>query len=265
MPFGFGGSRSSSTSNSQSTDQSTSRSFSGGASQSSSEQSVAFEDIFARLFGGAEGAAAGLDPSMLTNTANQLFSTGTGFMSQIGGDAGTAFLQDRLTGGNEVLQQQIDLLGEDVGQFFNEQLLPGITSDAVAGGQLGGGRQGVAQGRAIQEAGNQFTRGATALRAGDITARDAAAGTLAGNTVAGAQVGLQGLGGLAGIADMGFSAGLSPYERLAGILGGPTVLGSSQSTAADFARAMSDSYSQSTASSTSRGRSFDIGFGSGGS
>lgn len=260
MPFGFGGSSSSSNSSSSSFDRSSSDSVSGGASVAGSDQRVAFEDVFARLFGGAEGAAAGLDPSMLTDAANQLFMGGTGFMSSIGADAGSDFLTDRLSGNNEVLQEQIDLLGEDLGQFFNEELLPGITSQAVSGGQLGGGRQGVAQGRAIEEVGNQFTRGATALRSNDIAARDAAAGTIAGNTISGASVGLGGIPSLLGAADAGFGAELAPFERLAGILGGPTTLGSSFSSSADFARAWSESFGQSQATSNSRSRSLSLGF-----
>ena len=260
MPFGFGGSTSSSRSNSSSVQGSRSDAVSGGASSSQSQDQIAFEDVFARLFGGAEGAAAGLDPSMLTAAANQLFSSGSSFMSGLGEDAGTKFLKERLSGDNEVLQDQIDLLGEDLGKFFNEELLPGIETNAIAGGQLGGGRQGVAQGRAIDAVGEQFTRGATTLRAGDIAARDAAAGTIAGNDIAGAQTGLAGIPALLGAADFGFGAGLAPSERLAAILGGPTVLGSSSANALDFARSFSSSFGRSSASSRSDSRSFSLGF-----
>ncbi len=260
MPFGFGGSQSTTTSVSESYDQSNSASSSGASSSSQSDQRIAFEDIFARMFGGAEGAAGGLDPSMLTDAANQLFSSGMGFMQGIGGDQGSQYLQDRLSSDNEVLEEQIGMLGQDLGNFFNEELMPGITSQAADGGQLGGGRQGVAQGRAISEVGNQFTRGATALRAGDIAARDSAASTLAGNSISGAMAGFQGMGAMAGIADMGFSAGMAPYERLAAILGGPTVLGSSSSNSADWANAWSNSYGRSSARSDSESRSLSLDF-----
>ena len=260
MPFGFGGSTSSSQSNSSSLERSASRSGSGGFSQSEADQRVAFEDVFARLFSGAEGAAAGLDPSLLTDAANTLFSGGVGFLDQIGGDAGSRYLEGRLSSDNQVLQDQIDLLGEDLGRFFEEDLNPAITSQAIAGGQLGGGRQGVAQGRALSEVAGQFTRGATALRAGDIASRDAAAGTLSGNAISGAQAALAGIPSLAGAADLGFSAALAPSERLAASLGGPTVLGSSSSLSADWARAFSDSFAQSRASSTSSSRTLALGF-----
>lgn len=256
--FGFGASKSSSSSSSESYEEAKSRSDSAGASQSSSDQRIAFEDIFARLFGGAEGAAAGLDPSMLTEAANMLFSSGMGFMDQIGGDAGSEYLRNRLSEDNPVLQEQIDLLKSDLGDFFSEELNPAITSQSVHGGALGGGRQGVAQGRAMSEVADQFTRGSVALRAGDIAARDAAASTLAGNAITGAQTGFAGMGTLMGIADMGFSAGMAPYERLAAILGPQTVLGSSQSTSADWAAAWSESFGESSAKSKSSSSSVSI-------
>lgn len=273
MPFGFGGSKSSTDSvgSSRAFGASTSGSVSGGVSsggstalsQSASQQAIAFEDVFARLFGGAEGAAAGLDPSLLTQASNQLFSGGIDFLSSIGGDAGTAFLQDRLTGESPVLQEQIGQLEQDVGRFFNEQLLPGITSEAIAVGQLGGGRQGVAQGLAAESAANAFSRGATALRAGDIAARDAAAGTLAGNALTGAQTGLGELPELYGLAQAGFGAALAPFQVLAGILGPQQVLTQAQSTsesesfqsAEDFARAFSQAFDFSRSDTRTRSRS----------
>jgi hypothetical protein len=260
MPFGFGGSTSSSTSQSTSFDRSSSASGSGGAAVAGSQDSVAFEDVFARLFGGAEGAAAGLDPSMLTGAANTLFSSGSGFMSSLGQDAGTQYMQDRIGADNPELQQQIAFLGEDLGNFFNEQLMPGITSQAVGGGQLGGGRQGIAQSAAMREVGSQFARGASAMRSADIGARDAVAGQVAGNTADQAAVGLGGMSPMMGIANAGFSAGMAPMERLASILGGPTTLNNSFSTSADWANAWSNSYGESQATQSSSGKAFSMGF-----
>jgi len=255
MPFGIGSLGGSSTrSSSQSSSRSNAGSQSGGVSFSNDR--IAFEDIFARMFGGAEGAAGGLDPSMLTEAANQLFSGGMGFMDQLSNDAGSQYLEDRLSSDNEVLQQQIDLLGEDLGNFFSEQLNPAITSQSVSGGALGGGRQGVAQGVAAEQVGEQFTRGATALRASDIAARDAAANNLSQNNIQNAMVGFQGANILQGISEQGFSAALRPYQLLSSILGGPTTLNDSSSF--NFANSFSNSFSQSSANS--RSRSFDIGF-----
>lgn len=258
MPFGFGGSKTSTDSQSSSYDRSQSGSVSAGFGTSQSEQNIAFEDVFARLFGGAEGAAAGLDPSMLTSAANTLYSSGTGFMDRIGTDAGSRYLEDRLAGDSGLVDEQIGLLGEDLGKFFNEQLLPGITSEAVGGGTLGGGRQGVAQGRAVDAVGEQFRRGASDIRTQDLAMRDQAAATLGDQNIQGIMAGLSGLPALAGIADMGFGAGISPYERLAVILGGPTALTSASSQSGDFASAYSQSYGESQATSRSRGASFNF-------
>jgi len=233
MSFDFGGSkqRSQSTARSSAFDIAQSGSVSAGVSAggAQSSQAIAFEDVFARLFGGAEGAAAGLDPSMLSGAANQLFSGGLGFLDNLSGGPGADFLQSRVAGESPVLGEQIGALGEDIGRFFNEQILPGITSEAVAGGSLGGGRQGVAEGFAADTAGREFQRGATSLRAADIQARDQAAATLGQQRIAGAQAGLGGLGGLAGIANLGFGAELQPFERLSALLGQQTVLGESTS------------------------------------
>lgn len=275
--FDFGGSRtrarsegrsdarsdSSSFGESSSDQGSTSGSIAGGTSTgrsgSSTRQRIAFEDVFARLFGGAEGAAGGLDPSILFDTANELFNSGTGFLDSIGGDAGSGYLSDRLSSRNGVLEDQIGLLQEDIGRLFSEELLPGIESRAISGGALGGGRQGVAQGAAIDSAAAQFTRGATALRAGDIAARDAIAGGIADRSLAGSQLGLSALPTLAGIAELGFGAELAPYERLAAILGDKTVLGDSDSfgftDASDFARSFSDSFGRSRSRQGSRSSS----------
>ena len=111
--FDFGGSTSSSSGQSSSFNSSSSSSISGGTSVSGAQDTIAFEDIFASLFGNASSAAAGLDPSMLTEAANTLFNSGAGFLEGLGSDAGTAFLEDRLSGDNAVLEEQIGLLSED--------------------------------------------------------------------------------------------------------------------------------------------------------
>jgi hypothetical protein len=273
--FGFGGSTGESSSSSSSQSSSYGQSDAGnialGSSESGSQtqDSIAFEDIFTQMFGGASNTAMGLDPSMLTQQANQMFSGGMNFMQNLGGGAGSAYLEDRLSGDNAVLEEQIDLLGQDLGKFFEEELLTGITSEAVGGGQLGGGRQGVAQGEAANMVGREFRQGATALRAGDIAARDAAAGNLESLNIQGASAGIQGLPGLAEIANMGFGADMLPYMLLSQITGGPTVLnsGNSFSTASDFATGYSTSFDTSQATSesesSSSNHSINMGFGSG--
>lgn len=280
--FGLSGSTSKSTSSSQaygyqgagslSTSQDVARAASESRGLSTSTQSLAFQDLFSQLYGGAASTAAGLSGQPVQNAASMLFSGGTGFLDSLGGGAGEDYLASRLASGNPILGEQIAGLGSDLGRFFREELNPAITSQAVAGGTLGGGRQGVAQGAAMREVGEQFTRGATALRAGDIAARDAAAQGLAGARTQAAGVGLSALPGLLGVAQTGSLSALAPFQALAGILGGPTVLtqarsedtASSISASEAVARAISQSFGEDFATSKSKSRSMSAGIGFGG-
>jgi hypothetical protein len=271
--FGIGGSSSKSTTQSNSygyqgslsssmSDQ-TSQATSSGGSQSTSTSNLAFADLFAQLYGGAAATAGGLSGQPVQSAANMLFSGGTSFLDSLQGGPESDYLASRVQGSSPVLGEQISALGDDLGQFFREELDPAITSQAVAGGQLGGGRQGVAQGRAIAETAQQFSRGATALRAADIGARDQAAQQLMAQKTSAAGVGLSALPSLLGLRQQGSLAALAPYQALAGILGGPTVLQNSQSTSFNeslstseaIARAISASFGEDVASSTSKSKS----------
>lgn len=253
----------------------TAGSVSGGASvsQAASRDRIAFEDVFSRLFSSAEGSAAGLDPSLLTDASNQLFAGGTEFLEGIGGDAGTAFLTERLADRDTLEAEQIDQLQTDIGKLFQEELLPGITSEAVAGGQLGGGRQGVAQTGATEAAAEAFTRGSLDIRQQNQAQLDELAAGVASRNIQGAQVGLAGGDSLAALAELGFGADFRSIQMLAEVFGGPQTLTESLSSgiAEDFARSFSDSFgrsrsregaeSQSTSFTESRGSSKSAGIG----
>ena len=165
----------------------------------------------------------------------------------------------RIAGGNDpALQNQIGQLGSDITRQF-EQLLPSITNQAVGGGQLGGGRQGVAQGLLGQSSIDAFQRGATDLRFQDLNRQLGAAGTLGGlqgqaaTSLGGlGQAGFQGAGQLqqqgalgAGQLNLGgqqalqgqfnlgmqpFAAQFGPLQALAQILGDPSILSQQSST-----------------------------------
>lgn len=248
-------------SSSQSQDIAKSISESLSSGQSSSTQSIAFEDLFKQLYGGASGAAdkAMLGAGDLTKAAQQLFTGGSTFLQGLGGDAGTAYLNSRLKD-DSVLNEQIDLLRQDSAKLFNEDLNPAITSRSVAGGTLGGGRQGVAQGMALDAVGESFSKGAATLRAQDLASKDQAAAQVASNSLSAANTGLGALPGLLDLTERGNNAELGIYSSLASILGGPTVLGQSQSTntatsnAQSLSEALSRSYGEQTASSQSRNR-----------
>ncbi len=215
MPFGIGGSKSS--------------------SQSSSSQSVFSADLFRKLFGDASNIAGSIDTQGLTDAANKLFTSGSGFLGDLqqlsaGTDVSGQFLSDRVSGEGGFVDENIAALGEDLGQFFNEELLPGITSEAVGGGQLGGGRQGVAQGKAIESVGREFRRGSLEIRNADLRQRTEAATALSAQKLSASQAGLTGVQQQFDLANAATLAPFSPFLTLAQILGDPTTLTESQSS-----------------------------------
>ncbi len=215
MPFGIGGSTQ--------------------ESSSSSSQSIFESDIFAQLFGDASNIAGNINTSGLTKAANELFNSGQGFLGDLqsiasGDDISGQFLQDRISGEGGFVDENIAALGEDLGQFFNEELLPGITSEAVGGGQLGGGRQGVAQGKAIESVGREFRRGSLDIRNADLRQRQDAATALSGQRTTAAQAGLVGAQQQFDLANAATLAPFSPFLTLAQIIGDPTTLTESESS-----------------------------------
>lgn len=224
-----------------------SRQSSSSSSQQTSQDSVFLADLFSRLYGGASGAAAGIDTSSITNAANQLFAEGGGFIDALkaaaeGTDVSGQYLTDRLTSGGTVDRQVADLKTQ-LDAFFNETLLPGITSDAASVGQLGGNRQGVAQGIAAGKVAQAFTSGVTGILSSEQQQRDAAAAQLAAQTQGAAGSALSFLPQQFGFAQGGAMAALNPYLALSQVLGSPTVL----------------NYSQGTSQATSKGKSFSLG------
>lgn len=234
---------------SKSSQQSSSYGYSGSQQASTSTQDVFQGDIFAQLYGNASTAAGGAaaNAGQLRTAAQQLFTGGNQFLEQLGGDAGSAYLQDRLSANNPVLEEQISQLQQDTGRLFREELNPAITSRSVAGGTFGGGRQGVAQGLAAESAARVFTQGATALRAGDIASRDAVAQSIATNSLNAASTGLGALPSLLDVLERGNNAELGVYGGLSQILGGPTTLTTAQSLAKSFGEQTSQSSGKSRA------------------
>lgn len=255
--FSFGGSSSRSSSNSASSSFDNLDQFSLGGSESRSR--IAFEDVFASLFGGASSAAGAVNTGGLTRNANQLFSSGVGFLDNLsGGGAGTEFLEGQLAGSEGIIDEQIGQLGGDLEKFLGESILPQIKSSGVQAGNLGGGRGEVAKGIAAEGLISEFARGSTAIRAGE---RDRLTGIAQGLETSQAGRNAAGLGalpGLFGLAESGAMAGLSPFAALSGILGGPTVLADSSSF--DVGETTGRAGSRSSSSSNSRSNSFNFGF-----
>lgn len=256
-------------SGSQSSDVSRSSSDSFGGSQSTSGQTVAFEDLFKRLYGNATGAAdnVAMQAPELQAVAKQLFTGGSSFLQTLGGNAGTNYQESRLNGTNPEIENLIASMKTDAGHLFTDEINPAITSRAVAGGTLGGGRQGVAQGVASAQVANDFTRNAAQLRYSDVQQKDAIAANVAGNSIAAASTGLGALPGMLDILERGQNAELAPYSSLAGILGGPTTLSSSESssfnqaTSESAADAFARSFGEQTASASSKSKGKSRGYG----
>jgi hypothetical protein len=206
-------------------------------SQSTSGQTVFNSDMITQLMQKA-GMSAGsaVQGNQVSDAAKQLFTGGTSFLQslQSPSDAGTSYLTDRLNNSDSA-DAQIAQLQKDTGQLFTDQFNPAITSDAVSSGNLGGGRQGVAQGMAMDTLARQFSSQATTIRSNDQAQKDSAASTVAGNSLTAANTGLGALPGLLSVVGQGQNADLDIYSKLAQIYGGPTTLSSSQSTSASAA------------------------------
>ena len=154
------------------------------------------------------------------------------------------------------IEAQSAALQSGLGSLFRNEINPGIESEAIAAGGLGGGRQGVAQGVAAGQLGDAFTQGY-----GDIVGRAnqqalGAAGMMPGLANANMQNALQPM-----------MAGLDIQSQLANILGGPTILSRNTSRAGGASNQYSRSGSQSTAlgqsnsQSRTKGKTKSGGFG----
>lgn len=237
--FGFG----LNTGTSASTSGSVSTGRSGGSSLS--RDTIFSGDMLRQLYGGALGAADAIDPALATERTAQLFTGGQSILDRLGeGGAGTDYLERRLAGeGSDVLNAQIDAVGKDLGRFFTDTLNPAITGSAVAAGQLGGGRQGVAQGEAASSVLEQFATQSASLRAADVANRDAAAlGLLDRQNAAGATA----LGALPQLAAIGQSnPSLDVYSQLSSIFGGPVV--TNEASSQQFSEEQATQFAQSLA------------------
>ena len=115
------------------------------------------------------------------------------------------------------IQAQTDSLQSGLSDLWNNTINPSITQGAIGSGQLGGSRQGVAQGVGAGQLGQAFTQGL-----GDITSRANSTALAAQGQAGNLAQQMFGLGSAPG------QAGMDIYAKLASILGGPTILNNSQ-------------------------------------
>ena len=223
---------------------------------SRTQQSLAFQDLFGGLYNNAATQASKISGAQTSNAAQQLFSSGSQFLQSLQGQGGAAgdYMTNRVTGADNVLGSQIDVLRNETGRLFSEQFNPAIASDAVGSRGYGGGRQGVAQGVAMSGLGREFTRGVVDLMGQSQQSRDTlASGLLTGETQR-AGVGLSALESMLGVARTGEMSPLAGDSALAAILGGPTTLTDS------FSFGSSQGSSQSTSKGKSKSKEGKLSF-----
>lgn len=161
--------------------------------------------------------------------------------------------------GNPYLQQQIAGLAQDAGQFYNEQILPGIGNQAQLAGQRGSSRQGIAEALGAQRVGQEFMQSANQLRSNAYGQQQQAAGQLAA-------LGQQGAGQMYGLAQQGYAnqGQLANQYAQTGYMGqqlpfqiGQSIIGSPQVLSQSFGMDYSEQQSQSKGS----GQSLNLGYG----
>jgi len=157
-----------------------------------------------------------------------LMGQGMDFMTQLGSNDFLSALSQQAGGNEELMQRQIGDLGGYINQFAERQM-GNVEQGGISAGQFGS-RTSVGKGIVGEEATRAFGSGVT-----DIMTQDANRSLQA--SVAGGGLLSQGLiGGLSqmqGLMGLGM-APMMPYQGLAGIIGGPAVVGESESSAWNF-------------------------------
>lgn len=183
------------------------------------------------LYGQAQGQAAqGVDPNISAASAG-----GVNALSKIAG--GQTPLDGFADPTSATAQGYMSNVADQLGQNFNRTILPGLQSAAGQAGALGGSRDYLARGVAASDVQGQVANAAWG------NAAQAAAGKTDAMLSAG-----QALPGAA-LSQYGLSWG--PLSQLASILGGPTVLGNSNSMGVSQAGGQSENWNASQGSQKS--------------
>ena len=128
---------------------------------------------------------------------------------------------------NQMVQNNMNLLGQGLTQNLQNNLLPTIANTAIQSGGFGGGRQGVAQGLALQGTQQAFQQGSAAIVNNAYNQAPQAA--LGGGQLA-MQNALGGVGALGQLQQQQFA----PLLTLAQILGNPAILQTSKNKGSNF-------------------------------
>ena len=138
---------------------------------------------------------------------------------------------------NPFLNQQIQQGQQMINENLQQNILPSVGSAAAGAGQLGGGRQGVAQGIALRDANRQSSDFAQNLIGQDFQGQQ--------------QRALQALGQAGNIGGLAFQ----PLQNLRSILGGSTVLSEGSSLADSFGSSFNESKSENFSQGSSQAQS----------
>jgi hypothetical protein len=198
--------------------------FSAGQSKESSKNQTSIDadqkkflmDLWRGSQGFQRGGESNLDMAQSGNFINQLQSNPYG-----------ASFQNFMQPNNQMAQQQIGLLGQNLADQFNNQIMPGINSNAQMTGQFGGGRQGVAQGLAAQGISRAFAEGSSNIQNNAYNQALQATNMGANWNTQNAMAGLSGLG-------QQQQMQWSPYLNMAQVLGGPAMTGTGKSSGSSW-------------------------------
>ena len=184
-------------------------------------------DIYAQQAGNQTGMQGYADNGALLGAANQAASLGYG---QLGGQYMQGAQQTLANLQNPGLDPMLGVYARNIGQQFNEQIMPGLRGDAVLAGGLGNSRAQIGEALAGARAGQQIQDfGAQLYGQGQDRALNAAnmAGGLAGNIAQGyGQFGdqFQNIGqGYMQNAQFGMGIPWYAAQQRAGLIGGPTM------------------------------------------
>jgi len=155
---------------------------------------------------------------------------------------------------NPGVNPQLQAYQGDVQRNLTRNMLPSIQGAAGMAGQLGGARQGIAEGLAISDANQQVTDMASNLYTGDMNRMMAA------------------MGQAPALANLGLGLPWFGAQQFAGLLGRPTVLGggggsqeqytrSGMNTGSEYGYKIGEQANQATNTGGGGGGGFNFGFG----
>lgn len=196
--------------------------------QATSGQSVygAQQPGLGAVYGGAQGLATGSSP----------YSAGVQGVT----DAGTAAWQQQLQpGSNPFFDQSVQASIDQATDSFKRQVLPELDSRGVGAGQYGSSRDQLARGEAAGEFGAGLAQSVAQQRATQYSGDQTRA-----------------LGAV-GLTPQMQAGQIAPLSLAASLLGGPTVLGQSQSSG--FGMGENTTHGESQATSRGKGSSINMG------